>query len=161
MNENEWGLWGLGYSYIYLFNVPSIYLFRFWYPDVCLRRGVSRLPNGVMLPVEYTPEYGAQVFRSTAFGMFADIPRYFLFFIFVMPLFFHSILLCCHPSLFYFIHPHLYILRSINLGISAEKNPYRPDSASGKSVGLAHCRIGLVAFYSWSAPPHPNLIVSL
>ena len=42
----------------------------------------------------------------------------------------------------------------MNLGIPAEKNPYRPDSASGKSVGLAHCRIGLVAFYFQPAPPH-------
>ena len=49
----------------------------------------------------------------------------------------------------------------MNLGIPAEKNPYRPDSASGKCVGLAHCRIGLVAFYSHPAPPHRGLNVSL
>lgn len=42
----------------------------------------------------------------------------------------------------------------MNLGIPAEKNPYRPDSASGKSVGLAHCHIGLMTFYFQIAPPH-------
>lgn len=59
----------------------------------------SKLPNGVMLPVEYA-EYGAQVHTPeySVRNIHGCSAAYSVLSNFAEPLFFYSIVLCCHPS---------------------------------------------------------------
>lgn len=113
----------------------------------------SKLPNGVILSAEYTELKDSGV--TTGFGVFTDALRHIPFCLILQrhcsSILFYSAVI---HLLFYYFHPHLYCTPSMNLGVPAEKNPYRPGSASGKSVGLAHCHIGLMTFYFQPAPPH-------
>ena len=67
----------------------------------------SKLPNGVMLPVEYT-EYGAQVLRSIGFEIFTDALRHIPFCL-TLQRHCSSILLyyAVIHLLFYCFYPHL------------------------------------------------------